>query len=361
MIEATYGLTGEVVIADNGSTDGSQGIAQAAGARVVEVPAKGYGAALQGGFQAARGKYLVMGDSDMSYDFTEALPMIGKLEEGADVCMGSRFLGEIRDGAMPWKNRYIGNPALSWLLRVLTGTHVNDAHCGLRALTRSAFQKMSLSSTGMEFASEMVLKAAIMKLDIAEVPVTLSPDGRERPPHLNPWRDGFRHLFFMLMLCPTWLFMLPAALLFAAGFAVLTALVVSGREMVPIAGFVFGDHWAVVASAFLMLSVQIAGLGLIAMAQAYREGLRKPTGAVGRFLGWSALYHWLLGGLGLMLIGLVWALAITVGWIGSDFGSLDATRDLMAASTAMVIGVQLAFTGFLLSIVSGNRLNHAPQ
>ncbi len=360
LIEERYNLHGEVVVADNGSDDGSQGIATAAGARVVDIPERGYGAALAGGFRAARGRYLVMGDSDCSYDFVEAVPMIGELIEGADVCMGSRFRGEIRDGAMPWKNRYIGNPALSGILRLLANTHVSDAHCGLRALTRDAFQKMRLSSTGMEFASEMVLKAALLKLNIAEVPVTLSPDQRGRPPHLKPWRDGFRHLFYMLMLCPTWLFILPAAFLFGTGFAVLAALVAGGSEMVTVAGFSIGDHWAVAGSAFLMLSVQVACLGLVALAHSYREGIRRPEGIGAAILARSSLHHWLLGGLGIAGAGATWAMWITAGWAASDFGNLDAMRSLISAFTAIVIGVQIAFSGFLLSIVNGNRLSHAP-
>ncbi|GFE66216.1 dolichol-P-glucose synthetase [Litoreibacter roseus] len=326
---------------------------------MVDIPERGYGAALIGGFQAARGKYLVMGDSDCSYDFVESVPMVAELVNGADLCMGSRFKGEIRDGAMPWKNRYIGNPALSAILRSLVKTNVNDAHCGLRALTRDAFTRMQLTSTGMEFASEMVLKAAIMKLDIAELPVTLSPDKRGHAPHLNPWRDGFRHLFFMLMLCPAPLFFAPAAALFLAGLSVLTALILGGG-MVEFAGFSIGDHWAVAASAFLILSVQIACLGLIAFAQAFRDGIRLADGLLGAFLKNSALHHWLLSGTGVALLGLVWAATIAGGWISSDFGSLDAIRPLIAAFTAVVMGVQIVFTGFLLSIVTGNRLNHSP-
>ncbi|MEL7254170.1 MAG: glycosyltransferase family 2 protein [Pseudomonadota bacterium] len=355
-----HGLTGEVIVADNGSSDGSQGLATEAGARVVDVDEKGYGAALMGGFRAARGQYFVMGDSDCSYDFVEAVPMIEKLVAGADMCMGSRFKGEIREGAMPWKNKYIGNPALSGILRLLVRTDVNDAHCGLRALTRDAFDEMRLSSTGMEFASEMVMKAAIMDMNIAEVPVTLSPDGRGRPPHLNPWRDGFRHLFFMLMLCPSWLFIVPAVGLFAVGLAMMTALLAGDAGMVSFGPFSIGDHWAVAASAFLILAVQIGAMGIVATAHSYHERIRKPVGAIGAFLKGSKLTHWLFSGLGAMGAGVIWAAAITAGWIGADYGSLDAVRDLIAAFTLIVIGMQVAFTGFLLSIVTGNRLSHKP-
>lgn len=355
-----YRLHGEIIIADNGSTDGSQDIAVRAGAVVVDVDEKGYGAALLGGFRAAKGQYLVMGDSDCSYDFIEAVPMIEKLIAGADMCMGSRFKGEIREGAMPWKNKFIGNPALSGILRLLARTDVSDAHCGLRALTRDAFEEMRLTSTGMEFASEMVMRAAIMKMKIDEVPVTLSPDGRGRPPHLNPWRDGFRHLFFMLMLCPSWLFIVPAAGLFVFGLALMAALLAGGSGMVSFGPFSIGDHWAVAASAFLILAVQIEGLGIVAIAHSFHTRIRKPQGAMGAFLRASKLKHWLFAGTGAFGAGIIWAAAITLGWIGTDFGSLDAIRDFIAAFTIMVIGVQLTFTGFLLSIVTGNRLNHRP-
>lgn len=361
IILVEQGLTGEIIVADNGSTDGSQQIARQGGARVVDISERGYGAALIGGFNAARGKYLVMGDSDCSYDFVEAVPMVAKLVEGADVCMGSRFKGGIAPGAMPWKNKYIGNPALSAILRFLVKTDIDDAHCGLRALRREAFKEMRLTSTGMEFASEMVLKAALKKLKIEEVPVTLSPDKRGRPPHLNPWRDGFRHLFFMLMLCPSPLFFAPAALLFGLGFTILAALVVDSSDMIYLGSFAIGDHWAVAASASLILSVQIALFGLIALAQAYRDQIRIPTGLAGEFLRRSQIHHWIFAGLLLAAGGFTWAGGIAAGWVSSDFGSLDAVRSFLAAFTMLVIGMQVVFTGFLLSIVSGNRLRHAPS
>ncbi|NJM84142.1 MAG: glycosyltransferase family 2 protein [Tabrizicola sp.] len=356
LVEQTYGLSGEVIVADNGSTDGSQALAEAAGARVVAVPEKGYGAALMGGFRDARAQYLVMGDSDCSYDFVEALPMIGKLLDGADLCMGSRFKGEIKPGAMPWKNRYIGNPVLSGILRLLYRTRISDAHCGLRALTRTAFDRMKLSSTGMEFASEMVLKSALMKMNVAEVPVTLSPDKRGRPPHLNPWRDGLRHLIYMFLLSPGWLFMLPAALMFAAGALLLGLLVgTDGSEPLRLGGFRFGDHWAIVASGALIMSTQTALMGLFALVYGYREGYRKPGRLAEIFLRRSRLQYWLLAGMIVMGVGFGFAIWIAVGWAESGFGSLNALRSLLAASTAIVIGAQIFFSGFLLSIVAGNR------
>ena len=209
-LDHRLGLTGEIVVADNGSTDGSQALAERLGARVVPVAERGYGAALRGGFEAARGRYLVMGDSDGSYDFREATAMVEALMSGADLCMGSRFKGGIKPGAMPWKNRYIGNPILTGILNLLFGAGISDAHCGLRALTKPCFERLELTGSGMEFASEMVIKAALKGERIVERPATLSPDLRDRAPHLRPWRDGWRHLRYLFMLSPFWLFAAPA-------------------------------------------------------------------------------------------------------------------------------------------------------
>jgi glycosyltransferase involved in cell wall biosynthesis len=358
-IEAAYGLGGEVIVADNGSTDGSQALAEAAGARVVTVAEKGYGAALRGGFRASKAQYLVMGDSDCSYDFVEALPMIGKLLDGADLCMGSRFKGEIKPGAMPWKNRYIGNPMLSGILRLLYRSQISDAHCGIRALTRNALDRMKLSSSGMEFASEMVLKSALMRMSVAEVPVTLSPDRRGRPSHLKPWRDGMRHLVYMFLLSPGWLFMAPAAVLLVFGVAILGLLLAAGdAKIVWLGHFGFGDHWAVVASAALIMAVQTALMGTLALVYGYREGFRTPTRLAERFLRRSRLEYWVLSGILAMVAGVAGASWITLGWIATDFGALDAMRGLIAAATTFVIGSQIFFSGFLLSIVAGNHARH---
>ena len=212
-IAAQFGLSGEIVIADNGSTDGSQALAQSLGARVVAVARRGYGAALIGGCEGGYGRFLLMGDADGSYDFTDGVAMIGKLIEGADLCLGSRFAGGIAPGAMPWKNRYIGNPALTGVLNLFFRSGIEDAHCGIRAITKQAFEACGLSSSGMEFASEMVVKASLQKLRIDEVPATLSPDLRERAPHLRPWRDGWRHLRLLLLFSPRWLFLYPGIFL----------------------------------------------------------------------------------------------------------------------------------------------------
>ena len=214
------GVSGEVLVADNGSTDGSIELAEKHGARVVRVAAKGYGNALRGGIEAARGRWILMGDADASYDFGEAPRFIGKLREGCDLVMGCRLPaggGTIKPGAMPWKNRWLGNPVLSFIGRLLFRTPIRDFHCGLRAFSREACERMALKTTGMEFASEMVMKASLFGMRMAEVPITLHPDGRSRPPHLRPWRDGWRHLRFMLIYSPRWLFLVPGLVLAAIG------------------------------------------------------------------------------------------------------------------------------------------------
>ena len=211
-------VSGEVIIADNGSTDGSQQIAHNLGAHVVDIPAKGYGSALKGGIDSARGKYIIMGDSDDSYDLSALMPYLEKLRSGKDLVMGNRFKGGIKKGAMPFLHKFLGNPVLSFIGKMFFGIwHINDFHCGLRGFSYQAFKAMKLKTTGMEFASEMVVKASLLKMDIVEVPTTLQPDGRSRPPHLNTWRDGWRHLCFLLMYSPKWLYLVPGSVLFGIG------------------------------------------------------------------------------------------------------------------------------------------------
>ncbi|MBR9652961.1 glycosyltransferase family 2 protein [Thalassobius aquimarinus] len=359
ILQARHGLTGEVIVADNGSDDGSQDLAAAAGARVVAVAEKGYGAALIGGFAASQAGYLVMGDSDCSYDFLEAIPMVEELMKGADICMGSRFKGEIKPGAMPWKNRYIGNPVLSGLLRILFRTPIGDSHCGLRAIRKDILEDLNLTSKGMEFASEMVLKAVLKDLDIAEVPVTLSPDERGRPPHLQPWRDGFRHLIYMFLLSPRHLFILPAVIMAALGVAIFSILFsTTGAEVVHLGPLRFGDHWSVVASALLIVAFQAAIMGVFATIYSIQQGVRKPSRWVRRVMKISRLEWWILVGAVLICAGLIWAISITAGWIASDFGALQQMRELIGAATLIVIGFQILFGGFLMSIFAGNRSSH---
>jgi len=260
-ISKEYGLAGEIVIADNGSTDGSQMLATGLGARVVDVSERGYGAALIGGGKAARGKYILMGDADGSYDFTDGVAMIGELESGAELCMGSRFKGGISPGAMPWKNRYIGNPVLTGILNLFFRPGISDAHSGLRAIRKDAFLGLGLSGAGMEFASEMVIKAALKRLRIAETPVKLLPDLRDRAPHLRPWRDGWRHLRYLFMLSPTWVFGVPGLAAFCAGMTILAVALL--RALGLTGPTPFGESWIVVGA--LLASVgHMAGLMAVA-------------------------------------------------------------------------------------------------
>lgn len=359
ILEERRGLTGEVIVADNGSDDGSQALALASGARVVDVAARGYGAALVGGFAATRATYLVMGDSDCSYDFVEAVEMVERLMQGSDFCMGSRFKGEIKPGAMPWKNRFIGNPVLSGVLRLLFRTRISDSHCGMRAIRRDAYLEIQPNSSGMEYASEMVLKAVLRGLKIDEVPITLYPDQRDRKPHLNPWRDGLRHLIYMFLLSPKHLFIWPAVALLTFGISIFAVLLTnSDSDVARVGAFRFGDHWAVVASGAIVISVQAAILGVVAMLYSYQQGFRKPSQKALRFLKYSRLERWVFGGIVLIAIGLFWAFRITAVWIASDFGALDQMRELIGAATLIVTGFQIFFGGFLLSVLSGNRASH---
>lgn len=348
-----YGLTGEIVVADNGSTDRSREIAQEMGARVVPVAQRGYGRALIEGFSQAYGTYLVMGDADGSYDFREAVPMVAALRKGADLCMGSRFKGRIMPGAMPFKNRYIGNPVLSGILKILFQSGLGDAHCGLRAITAEAFRRLRLSSDGMEFASEMVIKASLLNLKRTEVPITLHPDLRNRPPHLRPWRDGWRHLRYMLMLAPGWLFLVPAAILAFVALTVGPAVLLLSNPQ----GYwlIFGIHWLIVACTCAILAHTLFLFGMAAIVFGIRSGYRLPPSRPGLLARSWSLEAALIGGLILMLIGglgIAWA---GLRWVEVSFNSPNQVRELVVSSTLLVIGTQHLFGGFLLSIIGGNR------
>jgi glycosyltransferase involved in cell wall biosynthesis len=350
LLEQRHALTGEIVVADNGSTDGSQEFARSLGARVVNVGRRGYGAAVCGGFAAARGRYLVMGDADGSYDFVEAVAMVEALMAGADLCMGSRFKGGIKPGAMPWKNRYIGNPILTGILNLLFRARIGDAHCGLRALTKGCFERLRLEGSGMELASEMIIKAALLGQRIAEVPVTLWPDRRGRPPHLRPWRDGWRHLRYLLMLSPYWLFALPASLLGAGSLAVLMAMTVvwlASAEPMRV-----GNYWEILAGSMLALS----HIGIVFALAGQLYGIRERYRAAPAFLKslapWLTLEAMLLAGLAAIAAGLAILAGVVVYRSAS---SLDQTMlPVVLGTSAVAIGTQNIFGGFLLAIVGGN-------
>jgi len=353
LIALRYGLSGEIVVADNGSTDGSQAIATDHGARVVDVARRGYGAALIGGGRGARGRYIVFGDADGSYDFRESVAMIGALEDGADLCMGSRFRGGIAKGAMPWKNRYIGNPLLTGLLNVLFGAGVSDAHCGLRAVTRETFDGLRLSGAGMEFASEMVIKAALQKRTIREVPATLSVDLRDRAPHLRPWRDGWRHLRYLFMLSPTSVFVVPA--LTGLLFAMLIFAAALTQAAFPELQQRFGDYWIVAASAMAALGHQTLILALAAHLYGVREGYRLRGPRAAALTGLISLETMLISGAALAVAGLGVLAATALSWSARDFGPADSALPAVGGTLLLMLGAQNIFGGFLLSVIAGNE------
>ena len=347
-----HALSAEIVVADNGSIDGSQVIARELGARVVDVARKGYGSALIGGIDAARGQIVIMGDADDSYDFAAIDPLVEKLREGFDLVVGNRFAGGIASGAMPWSHRWVGNPVLTWLSRVFFHTPVGDMHCGLRGFRKDAYERMRLRATGMEFASEMVIKASLQRMKIAEVPVTLSPDGRSRPPHLRTWRDGWRHLRFMLLFSPRWLFLYPGAALFALG-VVLSALLVGGPLRI---GAVSLDiHTLLVAGFLSLLGYQAVLFAVFTKIFAVRAGFHPPHPLLERVFHYVTLEVGVAVGVLMAVIGLV-ALGLAVAsWGAVGFGHLDPTltmREVIPAVVMLALGTQTVFASFFVSILS---------
>lgn len=335
------GVVGEVVVADNGSVDGSQALAREAGARVVDVQRRGYGAALIAGIQAARGRFVVMGDSDDSYDFSDLQPFLDRLRDGADLVMGNRFRGGISPGAMPPLHRYLGNPVLSYIGRLFFRVPVRDFHCGLRAFSRESMMKLGLVSQGMEFASEMVAKAALARLRIDEVPTTLRPDGRGRPPHLRTWRDGWRHLRFLLLYCPRWLFLYPGLLLAALGLGGFAAGAVGG----PTAPWALGIHSLLFASAAIVLGAQLVQLALLTKWMGVRSGVVPPEPWMGRLAPIMKVETGLVAGLLFIALGVVGSAWLTFDWGAAGFGALEPTQTMriaIPAVTLMILGAQLA-------------------
>jgi glycosyltransferase involved in cell wall biosynthesis len=347
----TYKVKGEIVIGDNGSTDGSQKLAEQAGARVVNVTARGYGAALYGGTLGARGRYVIMGDADDSYDFTALGPFLEKLREGYQLVMGNRFLGGVRPGAMPWKNRYIGNPILSGIGRLLFRCPSKDFHCGLRGYSVEAFHQMDLQTTGMEFASEMVIKANLLGMRIAEVPTTLDPDGRSRPPHLKPWRDGWRHLRFMLLYSPRWLFLYPGALLMVIG---LTGVAGLWADNVTIGRIHFGVHTMLYAAMVILVGYQAVIFSAFTKIFAISEGLLPPDPVMNRMFRFVTLESGLIAG-GALLLSSAAMTASAVGyWTATSYGPLDPAKMLrlvIPAVLALVLGSQTVLSSFFLSVL----------
>ena len=346
------GIEGEVLIADNGSNDGSRQLAERAGARVVDAPTRGYGAALAAGIAAARGRYVIMGDADDSYDFSQLDGFVARLREGHPLVMGNRFRGGIRAGAMPLLHRYLGNPVLSFVGRLLFHTRVGDFHCGLRGFDREAVRSLHLRTTGMEFASELVVKAALAGWRIAEVPTTLSPDGRGRPPHLRTWRDGWRHLRFLLLFSPRWLFLYPGLALLAAGIALTTALYFTPLHFL---GAGLDIHSMLYASAAALLGMQLCLFALFARVSAQNAGLLARHAGLQQLLRTLTLERGLLLGLTVAVCGLVWSGAAFWEWREAGFGALDprvVMRDTIPAASLMVGGMEIMLAAFLLSLLN---------
>jgi hypothetical protein len=352
------GVSGEVIVADNGSTDGSQDIARRAGARVVHVPTRGYGAAIQGGIASARGQYVLMADADDSYDLGNLLPFVEKLREGYELVMGNRFAGGIEPGAMPFLHR-LGNPVLSGIGKLFFNVRTNDFHCGIRAFDRHAVLELDLHTTGMEFASEVVVQAALAGLRTTEVPTTLSKDGRNRPPHLRTWRDGWRHLRFLLMYSPGWLFLAPALVLLALGIEG-TLVTATGPHRLGPFGLDLGT--LVVSSLMIITGVQLCMFWAAAHSFAQARGLVPRSPSFEKWMNRFTLERNVAVGVVLFVAGAAGLIVGAVRWTSVGFGELDAgeqIRLLVPSATGVVIGLQLVFGSFLLGITT-LKVNRAP-
>lgn len=345
------GVDGEVLIADNGSTDGSQDIARRLGARVVDVPTKGYGAALGAGIADAKGRYVIMGDSDDSYDFSRLDPFVEELRDGADLVMGNRFKGGIEKHAMPPLHRYLGNPVLSTVGRIFYRTPIGDFHCGMRGFSREAILGLDLNTPGMEFASEMVIRATLFGLDIREVPTTLKPDGRTRPPHLRSWRDGWLHLKLLLTFAPYWLFYYPGLALFGIGTLSFAALMFGP---VSIGGVSFDIATMILASALVLTGFQMVCFYALSRLFAVRFNLLPTSDRFDRLRNKITVDNaCIIGGL-FLLVSLFAVLAGVFSWGATGFGDLDPSRIVRPAALAVVcasLGVQIITTGFLSSML----------
>lgn len=350
---ARSGVVGEVIIADNGSTDGSQDIALAHGARVVNVPAKGYGSALMGGIEAARGDYVIMGDADDSYDFSRLDPFVERLRAGDELVMGNRFRGGIAEGAMPPLHKYLGNPVLSWIGRVLFRSPIGDFHCGLRGFNRQSILDLHLQTTGMEFASEVVVKSTLGGLRVSEVPTTLDKDGRSRPPHLRSWRDGWRHLRFLLIFSPRWLFLIPGAVAFFLGLL--------GTLFISFGPIILGEVGFDVSSQVYLAALTVVGyqsvlFAILTKIYAQHEGFRIPRSRnFDRLERRISLESGALVGLALFLIGLAIAIWQFSMWAAGGFGALDPSNTLRTAvlsALLMMLGAQTIMAGMFLGVLN---------
>ena len=349
------GIVGEVIVADNGSTDGSQAIASQRGARVIPITTRGYGSALRGGIAAARGEYVIMGDSDESYDFTQIGDFVGKLDEGYELVMGNRFRGGIRPGAMPFLHRFLGNPVLSWLGRIFFGCPVGDFQCGLRAFRKDSIDRLDLRTLGMEFSTEMVVKATLFNLRIAEIPTVLSPDGRDRPPHLRTWRDGWRYLRFLLLYSPRWLFLYPGIALFVLGAAIGAWLPPGPRLIGPVT---FDYDTLLFGAMAILVGFQSISFAAFSKLFATSEGLLPDDPLMNRLYRYITLEVGLVLGAILVLAGAsMWIFGLSY-WRSHQFGPLDPEKTLriiVPGFVSLILGTQIILSSFFLSVLGMGR------
>ena len=348
-------INGELVVGDNDSSDGSQEIALSFGARVVDVKLRGYGAALDGAIRTARGKYIIMGDADNSYDFSNIMPFVEKLRDGYDLVMGNRFQGGISPGAMPPLHKYFGNPLLTAIGRFFFRSNCKDFHCGLRGFNRQSILALNLQTKGMEFASEMVVKATLAKLKTTEVPITLQPDGRSRPPHLRSWRDGWRHLRFLLMYSPRWLFLLPGVLLIVLGIALFFLLLL---RPLSIGTVTLDNHTFLFASGFLIIGYQALIFAMLTKIFAITAGLLPEDPTLKKAFKYFTLEVGLLFGAALILIGLCLSIFSIYHWRLAGFGPIEASKSMrlvIPGVTCLVLGSQTILSSFFLSILGLRR------
>ena len=349
------GIRGEVIVADNGSTDGSQALAEELGARVIPIETRGYGSALRGGIAAARGRYVIMGDSDDSYDFTQLGDFIAKLNEGYDLVMGNRFHGEFRKGAMPFLHRYLGNPVLSWLGRLFFGCPVGDFQCGLRGFRKDSIDRLELQTTGMEFSTEMVVKATLFNLKIIEIPTTLSPDGRDRAPHLRTWRDGWRYLRFLLLYSPRWLFLYPGIALFLLG-AAISLWLLPGPQ--TIRGVTFDYDTLLLGAMSILIGFQSINFAVFTKMFAISERLLPEDPRLNRLFRYITLETGLVLGALLILVGAgTWIFGLRY-WQSHSFGHLDpdvTLRIVIPGLVSLTLGIEIVLSSFFVSVLGMGR------
>ena len=348
---ANHNVKGEIIIADNGSTDGSQNIAKSLGATIVPVIEKGYGSALKGGIEAASGSYIIMADADDSYDFTSLAPFVEKLRDGYDLVMGNRFKGGIKKGAMPFLHKYLGNPVLSFIGRLFFKIKIGDFHCGLRGFSKTAYRKMNLQTTGMEFASEMIVKSKLNKLSITEVPTVLHKDGRTRAPHLNTWSDGWRHLRFLMLYAPNWLFLFPGLLLFFIG--LIFSILLINKPLV-FNTFTLDVHTLLFSSSFILIGFQFIIFYGLTKVFAVEHGLLPKSNRYDKLFKFLNLEKGLIAGVLLLVFGVVLSYIGFANWQEKGFGDLEVKttlRTIIPAVISLQLGIQMILFSLFFSVL----------